>query len=48
MTNKSDLEYPCKGGPLQVLILCKWKPDYRQYETWYLAVDKYVSTHKFT
>ncbi|KAL7588139.1 hypothetical protein Lser_V15G39993 [Lactuca serriola] len=41
MTNISDLKYACEGGPLQVRILRKWKSDYRRYETWYLAVDKY-------
>ncbi|CAH1446092.1 unnamed protein product [Lactuca virosa] len=41
MTNISDLKYACEGGPLQVRILRKWKSDYRRYETWYLAVDRY-------
>lgn len=43
MTAISELKYACVGGPLQVRILRKWKPDNRRHETWYLAVDKFVS-----
>ncbi|CAH1446305.1 unnamed protein product [Lactuca virosa] len=41
MTAISELKYGCIGGPLQVRILRKWKPDNRRHETWYLAVDKF-------
>ncbi|CAI9297688.1 unnamed protein product [Lactuca saligna] len=42
MTTISELKAEGIGGPLQVRILRKWKHDIRQYETWYLAVDKYA------
>ncbi|CAI9274636.1 unnamed protein product [Lactuca saligna] len=41
MTIISELKVEGIGGPLQVRILRKWKHDIRQYETWYLVVDKY-------
>ncbi|CAH1421159.1 unnamed protein product [Lactuca virosa] len=42
MTSISDLKTDGIGGPLQVRILRKWKHDVRQYETWYLAVDRFA------
>ncbi|CAH1448648.1 unnamed protein product [Lactuca virosa] len=42
MTSISDLKTDGIGGPLQVRILRKWKHDVRQYETWYLAVDRFI------
>ncbi|CAI9259362.1 unnamed protein product [Lactuca saligna] len=42
MTTISELKAKGVGGPLQVRILRKWKHDIWQYETWYLAVEKYV------
>ncbi|CAH1437680.1 unnamed protein product [Lactuca virosa] len=41
MTSISELKAEGIGGPLQVRILRKWKHDVRQYETWYLAVDRF-------
>ncbi|CAH1421553.1 unnamed protein product [Lactuca virosa] len=41
MTSISELKIDGIGGPLQVRILRKWKHDVRQYESWYLAVDKF-------
>ncbi|CAI9283387.1 unnamed protein product [Lactuca saligna] len=38
----SELKVEGIGGPLQVRILRKWKHDIRQYETWYLVVNKYA------
>jgi hypothetical protein len=46
MTTISELKAEGIGGPLQVRILHKWKHDIRQYETWYLDVDKYISSHE--
>ncbi|CAI9266023.1 unnamed protein product [Lactuca saligna] len=46
MTSLSDLKTDGIGGPLQVRILRKWKHDVRRYETWYLAVDRFVSSHQ--
>ncbi|CAI9300683.1 unnamed protein product [Lactuca saligna] len=42
MTTIFELKAEGTGGPLQVRILRKWKHDIWQYETWYLAVDKYA------
>ena len=42
-TTISELQYGSPGTKLEVRILRTWKPQQRTYETWYLAVDKYVS-----
>lgn len=46
MTSISDLKTDGTGGPLQLRILQKWKHDVRRYETRYLAVDRFVSSHQ--
>ncbi|KAL7598499.1 hypothetical protein Lser_V15G23393 [Lactuca serriola] len=37
----SDLKFGATGGPLEVRILRKWIPHFRQYETWFMAIDKH-------
>lgn len=39
----SELGYASPGTALQVCILRTWTPQVRGHETWFLAVDKYVS-----
>ncbi|CAH1446867.1 unnamed protein product [Lactuca virosa] len=46
MTSISELKAEGVGGPLQVRILRKWKHDVRQYETWYLAVDRFLDKYQ--
>ncbi|CAI9283345.1 unnamed protein product [Lactuca saligna] len=43
MASISELKTDGIGGPLQVRILRKWKHEVRQYETWYLAVDRFAN-----
>ncbi|XP_042753009.1 uncharacterized protein LOC111888978 isoform X2 [Lactuca sativa] len=42
MTSISELKAEGIEGPLHDRILRKWKHDVRQYETWYLAVDRFA------
>ncbi|CAH1421449.1 unnamed protein product [Lactuca virosa] len=42
MTSISEQKAEGIGGPLHVRILRKWKHDVRQYETWYLTVDRFA------